>query len=127
MMPMMQFSVAPWRILSKENLEICKTYALLHEEIGPYILEQARHSAGTGEPIVRCMDYMFPDEGFEDCNDQYMLGDLYLVAPVMDAGTSRTVTLPKGKWMDETGKKYNGGKTYVIEVPLSRLPCFTRL
>lgn len=126
MMPMMQFSVAPWRILSEENLNICREYALLHQEMGDYILEQARYSAQTGEPIVRSMDYMFPGEGFEDCNDQYMLGDRYLVAPVMDTGTSRSVQLPKGKWVDEYGKKYKGGKTYVIEVPLSRLPRFTR-
>ena len=126
MMPMMQFSVAPWRILSKENLEICRKYALLHEQMGDYILEQARYSAQTGEPIVRAMDYMFPGQGFEECNDQYMLGDKYLVAPVMDAGTSRTVKLPKGRWIDENGKKYKGGKTYTLEVPLSRLPIFTR-
>ena len=49
-----------------------------------YILEQARHSAQTGEPIVRAMDYMFPGEGFEECNDQYMLGDKYLVVPQKD-------------------------------------------
>lgn len=126
MMPMMQFSVAPWRILNKENLEICRQYAVLHQEIGTYLVEQAELASKTGEPIVRCMDYMFPDEGFEDCNDQYMLGDRYLVAPVMDAGTSRTVKLPKGRWVDETGKKYKGGKTYVLDVPLSRLPRFTR-
>lgn len=126
MMPMMQFSVAPWRILSEENLGICRTYALLHKEMGPYILEQAEHSSKTGEPIVRCMDYMFPGEGFEECNDQYMLGDRYLVAPVMDAGTSRSVKLPKGTWTDENGRKYKGGKTYVIDVPLSRLPRFTK-
>lgn len=126
MMPMMQFSVAPWRILSKENLEICRKYALLHEEMGPYILRQAEESARTGEPIVRCMDYMFPGEGFEDCNDQYMLGNDYLVAPVMDAGTSRTVKLPKGTWVDENGKKYKGGRTYTLDVPLSRLPRFTK-
>ena len=126
MMPMMQFSVAPWRILSKENLEICKKYALLHQEMGSYILECAEQSAQSGEPIVRAMDYMFPGQGFEDCNDQYMLGERILVAPVMDAGTSRTVMLPKGKWQDENGKVYKGGRTYTIDVPLDRLPRFTR-
>ena len=124
MMPMMQFSVAPWRILSEENLEICKKYALLHKEMGPYILECAEHSARTGEPIVRAMDYSFPGEGFEECNDQYMLGDRYLVAPVMNTGVSRTVSLPKGTWIDENGKKYKGGKSYIIDVPLDRLPIF---
>lgn len=94
--------------------------------MGDYILEQARHSAQTGEPIVRAMDYMFPGEGFEECNDQYMLGDKYLVAPVTDSGVSRSVKLPKGKWVDENGRRYKGGKTYIIDVPLSRLPRFTR-
>ena len=126
MMPMMQFSVAPWRILSPKNLQICKTYALLHQEIGSYIMECAEQASVTGEPVVRAMDYMFPGEGFEDCNDQYMLGDRYLVAPVMDAGTSRSVKLPKGRWQDENGKIYKGGKTYIIDVPLDRLPRFTR-
>ena len=32
----------------------------------------------------------------------------------------------EGYILDENGKKYKGGKTYVIDVPLSRLPRFTR-
>ena len=127
MMPMMQFSVAPWRILSPENLEICKKYALLHQEMGPYILEMAEHAAKTGEPIVRAMDYMFPGQGFEECNDQYMLGDKILVAPVMDNGTSRMVKLPEGEWKDEMGNTYEGGRSYELDVPLSRLPMFYQI
>ena len=53
MMPMMQFSVAPWRILSKENLEMCIKYAKWHEQLGDYILSQAKKASITGEPIVR--------------------------------------------------------------------------
>lgn len=126
MMPMMQFSVAPWRVLDNEHLSICRKYAKLHESLGPYILEQARACSLTGEPIVRCMDYSFPGEGFETCNDQYMLGDKYLVAPVMDSGFSRSVRLPKGKWTDERGRKYRGGREYVIDVPIDRLPYFVK-
>lgn len=125
MMPMMQFSVAPWRILSPENLEICRKAAWKHAELGPYLLEQARHGAATGEPIVRPMDYMFPGQGFEGCSNQYMLGDKYLVAPMIEPGTQRTVKLPKGRWQDEAGRKYKGGKTYTIDVPLDRIPVFT--
>ena len=124
MMPMMQFSVAPWRILDKENLETCVKYAKWHERLGDYILSQARNAAATGEPIVRHMEYSFPGQGFEECNDQYMLGDRYLVAPVMSAENTRTVKLPEGGWRDDEGKVYKGGKTYTIEVPLSRLPWF---
>lgn len=124
MMPMMQFSVAPWRILSKENLDICIKYAKWHEQLGSYIIEQAKQSAKTGEPIVRSMEYAFPNQGFADCKDQYMLGDKYLVAPVITESDTRTVKLPKGTWRDDQGKKYKGGKTYTLQVPLDRLPYF---
>ena len=124
MMPMMQFSVAPWRILSKENLDICIKYAKWHEQLGSYLIEQAKQSAKTGEPIVRSMEYAFPNQGFADCKDQYMLGDKYLVAPVITESDTRTVKLPKGTWRDDQGKKYKGGKTYTLHVPLDRLPYF---
>lgn len=127
MMPMMQFSVAPWRILSKENLEMCIKYAKWHEQLGDYILSQAKKASITGEPIVRHMDYAFPNQGFEECRDQYMLGDKYLVAPIMSSGNTRTVKLPKGKWKDDLGKVYKGGKTYTLDVPLSRLPWFVEV
>ena len=89
-------------------------------------MEQAWHGSETGEPIVRSMEYAFPGQGFETCTDQYMLGDRYLVAPMMTSGHSRSVRLPKGRWQDENGKVYKGGRTYVLDVPLERVPRFTR-
>ena len=127
LMPMMQFSVAPWRILDEKHLAICRDYAHLHEKMGGYILEQARHSAETGEPILRHMEYAFPHQGFIDCKDQFMLGDKYLVAPIVTKGHKRKVMLPKGQWKDDTGKKFRGPKTIEIEVPLERLPWFEKI
>lgn len=127
LMPMMQFSVAPWRVLGEKNREICAKYAKLHENMGPYILQCARYSSETGEPIVRSMEYSFPHQGFLYCTDQYMLGDKYLVAPMVNKGYQRTVLLPKGKWKDETGKIYKGGKSIIIDVPIERLPYFEKL
>ena len=124
LMPMMQFSVAPWRILSKDNLAIVQRMAQLHADFAPYIMTYAHMAAKTGEPIVRCMEYQFPHQGLEQVKDQFMLGDKYLVAPVVDNRLEREVRLPKGTWRDELGKKYKGGKTYTIKVPLERLPYF---
>lgn len=126
MMPMMQFSVAPWRILSPENNAICKRYALWHAEIGDYIYALAQEAARTGEPIVRHMAYEFPGEGFEECIDQYMLGSKYLVAPIMGPEDSRSVRLPQGTWRADDGTIYEGGKCYTIEVPIERLLWFTK-
>lgn len=127
LMPMMQFSVAPWRILSAQNVEIAKSTAKLHEKFGPYILKYAQSSSKNGEPIIRHMDYVFPNQGFDLIKDQFMLGDKYLVAPVVTTEDMRTVKLPKGKWKDDLGNVIQGGKTIEIEVPLSRLPYYERL
>ena len=127
LMPMMQFSVAPWRILSPENLEIVRRMAQLHTDFSDYIMQYAHKAAKTGEPIVRCMEYQFPHQGLAEVQDQFMLGDKYLVAPMVDTGLSRDVRLPKGTWRDEQGKRYKGGRTYHIEVPLSRLPYFEKI
>lgn len=127
MMPMMQFSVAPWRILSPENNAICQHYAKWHAELGDYIYSLAQEASKTGEPIVRHMAYEFPDEGFEECVDQYMLGERYLVAPVMGPEDERTVRLPRGTWRDDRGELYEGGREWTIDTPLSRLPWFTRV
>ena len=128
LMPMMQFSVAPWRVLSKENQAICLNMAKLHEKMGPEILELAKQASKTGEPIVKPMAFSFPESGFETIKDQFMLGEKILVAPVTEKGArSRLVVLPKGKWKSDEGNITEGGRTIEIEVPLGRLPYFTKL
>ena len=126
LMPMMQFSVAPWRILSKENQQICLQMAHLHLQMGDYILQLAREASQTGEPIVKPMALAFPDDGYETINDQFVLGENIIVAPVVEKGVrSREVILPKGNWTADDGQVYTGGKTIQIRVPLDRLPYFT--
>lgn len=128
LMPMMQFSVAPWRILSEENQAICLEMAKLHESMGPKILALAKHASKTGEPIAKPMALAFPGNGYETINDQFMLGDDIIVAPVVEkSARSRKVILPEGKWKCEKGEMYTGGKTIEIKVPLKRLPYFIRL
>jgi len=80
LMPMMQFSVAPWRVLDAQHLAICKDMAILHKTMGREILALARESSRTGEPIVRNMEYVFPGQGWEELKDQFMLGNDILVA-----------------------------------------------
>lgn len=127
LMPMMQFSVAPWRILNEENLKICADYAHLHEKMGGYILELAKNAAQTGEPIIRHMEYVFPHQGFTTCKDQFMLGDRYLVAPILTKEDTRQVTLPKGVWVDDEGTKFKGPKTISVTAGLERLPYYQKI
>lgn len=128
LMPMMQFSVAPWRILAKENADICLNMAKLHATMGPMILALAKDSAKTGEPIAKPMALAFPDGGYEKIKDQFVLGNDIIVAPVVTKGArSRTVVLPTGAWKSEDGAVHQGGASVTIDVPLSRLPYFTRV
>ncbi len=128
LMPMMQFSVSPWRVLSEENNLICRDAALLHQEMGDYILELAKEASTTGKPIAKPMELVFPGNGYEKIKDQFVLGDHIIVAPVVEQGVrERTVVLPKGKWKAEDGRVYRGGKTVVIDVPLERIPYFKKM
>lgn len=128
LMPMMQFSVAPWRVLSKENAKLCLQAAQLHDKMGSLILELAKQASITGEPIVKPMALAFPDSGYETIKDQFMLGENILVAPVVEKGVyKRQVILPKGKWKGDDGKIIKGNQTIEIDAPISRIPFFTKI
>ena len=126
--PMMQFSWAPWRVLGKEAQAHCLAAAKLHAKFGDYICEQVRATAKSGEPIMRSMEYSFPARGYERVFDQFMLGDKYLVAPVIEKGAvSRKVSLPEGKWKYCDGTVYDGGCDVTVASPISVLPYFERV
>ena len=128
LMPMMQFSVAPWRVLSKENMMICRDMAKLHETMGPDILALARASSQSGEPMVRAMEYMYPLQGYEQIKDQFLLGDSILVAPVLERGKrTRSVVFPAGTWQGDDGSTVTGPTDIEIKVPLARLPWYRRV
>ena len=126
--PMMQFSAAPWRYLSKENVAHCRAFADLHVAFGPYIMDLARRAAEKGEPIVRTMEYEFPHQGFARPMTQFMLGSKWLVAPVVAEDDAVTVELPAGTWRDDLGETHVGPKSLSLtNVPLARLPRFEKL
>jgi alpha-glucosidase (family GH31 glycosyl hydrolase) len=127
LMPMMQFSVAPWRILDQQHFDAVKKAVGLRTKFTPLIMDLVAKSAKTGEPILKNMDFVFPGQGLENVSDQFMLGDKVLVAPVQKPGTEREIILPKGKWKSDDGKVFKGGKAYKLSVPLDRLPYFELL
>jgi alpha-glucosidase (family GH31 glycosyl hydrolase) len=127
LMPMMQFSVAPWRVLSTANLGIVKQAVEMRKKYTPYILQLAKEAARTGEPIVRALEYEFPHQGFADEKGEFMLGAKYLVAPVQSKSNEKTINLPKGKWKDDKGKIFNGPCQVKQVVPLDRLPVYELL
>lgn len=128
LMPMMQFSVAPWRILDQSHLQAVIQAVRIREKYKNYILDLARQSALTGEPIVRSMEYVFPHQGYDQIKDQFFLGEKILVAPVLEKDASnRTVILPSGTWKGFNGKGYEGPGTFSVPVPYDALCFFERM
>ena len=127
LMPMMQFSVAPWRILDKAHLDAILGSISTRENLLGEIKEILQKSAETGSPAVSPLEFHFPAQGLDEIKDQYMLGDKIMVAPMCTEGFSRTVTLPYGRWKADDGKIYKGGRTITIDVPLDRIPYFRKL
>jgi alpha-glucosidase len=124
--PMMQFSVAPWRVLDAPHLAAIKQAVALRLRFTPRILELAKASAASGEPILRHLAYVFPDGGYEHVKDQFMMGDDLMVAPMTGKGTSRTVLIPPGSWKADDGSVIKGPAKKSFDVPLARLLYFER-
>jgi alpha-glucosidase (family GH31 glycosyl hydrolase) len=128
LMPMMQFSVAPWRVLEKGNLDICRNMANLHSQMGKEIMDIAKESAVSGEPMVRNLEYEYPAKGYDGIKDQFLLGNKILVAPVVVKGQrSREVIFPDGKWQGDDGSIVKGPSVLTINVPLERLPWYRKI
>lgn len=126
--PMMQFSVAPWKVLDEKHLRICVEMARLHQFFGEKILELVKEAAISGEPIIRPLEYVYPDCGLEQIVDQFMLGDDILVAPVLQKGdTKKKIVFPEGAWQGDDNTIVEGPCTLIVEAPLSRLPWYKRL
>lgn len=127
LMPMMQFSAAPWRILDGQHLEAVKKAIEIRESFLPEILSLQQNSAKTGMPIVTHMEFMFPDQGFSHCKDQFMLGENVLVAPVVTENNTRMVHLPKGVWIDYKGMERKGGQKYEYTAKIDEIIWFRRI
>ncbi len=111
----------PYEDINRQIIEL--RYRLL-----PYIYTTFASCARSGMPIVRPMFMMDGGAMYRDIDDQFMLGEHLLVAPVMEPGAvSREVVLPSGTWYDFwTGEKLGGGRTLSVDAPLDVLPLYVR-
>ncbi|MDA3822001.1 MAG: glycoside hydrolase family 31 protein [Bacteroidales bacterium] len=127
LMPMMQFSVAPWRILNEENQEAVHKAVSLRKKYTEYIVRLTENAALTNQPVVKYLEYVYPNQGYENVKDEFMLGDSILVAPVVEKNKyKRIVKLPEGNWEYIDGKKYTGPNEVEILAPIDVLPYFVK-
>ena len=125
-LPSFQLSKFFWKN-SPSLSEAVHTMVKRHYALSSYMEELLQKTATTGEPIVRSIVYEFDER--PEIVDQFMLGDKYMIAPVLVEGArSRSIYLPTGKWKyAPTGEIFDGGKELVFEADLSVLPYFEKL
>ncbi len=118
----------PW-LFGEEVLSIYRKYVELRYSLLPYFYDLCRVCEQTGLPIIRPLVLHYEnDKNVRNMNDEFLVGESLLVAPVVDQGvTKRLVYLPQGDWYDYwTGSKYQGNAYYPIDAPLDTCPIFVK-
>ena len=113
----------------KECLDIYRKFLNVRYSLIPYLYDLVYRMNKYGELIMRPVFYNYPDDQFAiDINDEYMVGDSLLLAPILDKNTyKRIVYLPKGRWIDYFSKKvYKGNKHYIIDLKLDETAIFIK-
>ncbi|MDN3954898.1 TIM-barrel domain-containing protein [Sporolactobacillus laevolacticus] len=119
----------PWQF-GKQVEDISRKYISLRYQLLPYLYNAFITASETGAPVQQPLVYQFQNDGNTyNINDQFMLGNNIMVAPVVSEGkTSRKVYLPEGaNWIDYwTGKFYNGGQTITRDADLGTMPIYVK-
>lgn len=118
----------PWRF-GDEVTAIFRKYVKLRYRLQPYFYDLFRECEETGLPPMRALVLNYEDDpNVHELNDEFMLGDQMLVAPVVEQGArQRMIYLPKGDWYDFwTGEKQEGGRYFVREAPLDLCPIYVK-
>jgi alpha-glucosidase len=118
----------PWAF-GEECERISRQFIELRYHLLPYLYTAFWQSAQRGLPMMRPLVLAFQDDPHvPGIDDQFMFGDAFLVAPVVDEGaTSRRVYLPRGRWVDFwEGTLTAGPQITRLVAPLDRLPLLVR-
>jgi alpha-glucosidase len=118
----------PWS-WGEPYLSINRRFIELRYRLLPYLYTTFWQCVQTGLPILRPLLLAFQDDEVTHAlDDQFLCGDAFLVAPVIEEGaTQRTVYLPAGVWYDFwTDETFDGPAHVEVDAPLERLPLFVR-
>jgi alpha-D-xyloside xylohydrolase len=115
-----------------ENMEevrdICKRLFELRMSFIPYLYSAFAKYCFEGISPFRALVMDYPsDNNVYNIDDEYMMGDNVLVAPVTAGKSMKKVYLPEGDWYCFwTDRKYKGGTWYELDVPLDRIPVYIK-
>lgn len=89
--------------------ELARKLCRDREKLIPYLKRMYDQYAETGKPVFRALVLDCQDDAQTYAiDDEYMVGDNYLFAPLTCASDTRNVYLPEGRWMRD-GVMYSSG------------------
>jgi alpha-D-xyloside xylohydrolase len=111
---------------SDSIIAVARKYLELRMTLIPYLYSSFWRYHLEGVPPVRALALDYQNDGrTHSIDDQYMLGESLLVAPLVRGEKTRTVFLPCGEWYDFwTHECLAGGKTMAYGTPLDVIPVF---
>ena len=118
----------PW-VFGPKVLDVYRHFLHLRYRFIPYLYDCFAKQMNDGLPVMRPLVLNYSEDArTRNLNDEYMVGDQVLVAPVVEQGqVSRMVYLPEGDWVDlRTMVTFGGHRDILVEAPLDQLPVFVR-
>ncbi|MDX2052181.1 MAG: glycoside hydrolase family 31 protein [Polyangiaceae bacterium] len=112
-----------------EVADLVRKWWKLRYALIPYIRREGTACVTSGKPVLRPLLVEHErDQTVWHIDDQYYLGDSFLVAPVMNDAGRRDVYLPEGEWVDFwSGEKLSGARWLRdVNSPLDRMPLYVR-
>jgi alpha-D-xyloside xylohydrolase len=106
----------------------CRSLIEWRMRLVPYLRGAFAKYALDGTPPFRALTLDFPDDDkLHAVDDEYMMGDRILIAPLFAGEPSREITLPAGVWHDFwTGEQLQGGRSYSITSEHENIPVFVK-
>ncbi|XP_068580197.1 SITS-binding protein [Cebidichthys violaceus] len=132
-LPVISFHTPPWVCGEDRVLNLTRAYIAKHQsDVIPLIEKYAEEWQMTSNPIYRPMWWLSPSDPMTfTIDDQFLIGDEVLVAPVVEKGAvQRDIYLPDGgfQWQDSKNAQVFDGGTFLQDypVPLEEVAVFLR-
>jgi alpha-D-xyloside xylohydrolase len=131
----------PWKQLNRmknnagelldgwESLEArCREIIAWRMQLVPYLTAAFERYAEDGTPPFRALVLDAPQQQrLRTVDDQYMVGDRMMVAPLFAGEPGRRVVLPEGAWHDFwTGEAVEGGTELQVPASTERIPVYVK-
>lgn len=112
-----------------ESLESrCREIIGWRMQLVPYLTAAFQRYAEDGTPPFRALVLDAPqDKRLYTVDDQYMIGDRMMVAPLFAGEASRKIVMPEGPWHDFwNGEPVEGGMELTVPASTERIPVYVK-